>query len=149
MIAKTAALVAGWDIKVAGMQINRFCASGLEAVNIAAQKVASGWEDMVVAGGVESMSRVAIGSDGGALFDDPATQHAIGFVPQGIGADLIATLDVYARDDVDATRSSRSAARRGAEAGRFERRWPSRRARLVVLARTRHQAANHRRRPRA
>ena len=76
VIAKTAALKAGWDVKVAGMQINRFCASGLEAVNLAAQKVASGWEDLVVAGGVESMSRVPIGSDGGAWSQDPATNVA-------------------------------------------------------------------------
>ncbi len=102
VIAKTAALKAGWDFKVAGMQINRFCASGLEAVNIAAQKVASGWEDLVVAGGVESMSRVALGSDGGAWSQDPATNFAIGFVPQGIGADLIATLEGWGRADVDA-----------------------------------------------
>ena len=95
VIAKTAALKAGWDFKVAGMQINRFCASGLEAVNIAAQKVASGWEDMVVAGGVESMSRVPIGSDGGAWAMDPATALTTGFVPQGIGADLIATCLLY------------------------------------------------------
>ena len=101
VIAKTAALKAGWDVKVAGMQINRFCASGLEAVNIAAQKVASGWEDLVVAGGVESMSRVPIGSDGGAWSQDPATNVATGFVPQGIGADLIATLAGWGRDDVD------------------------------------------------
>jgi acetyl-CoA C-acetyltransferase len=101
VIAKTAALKAGWDFKVAGMQINRFCASGLEAVNIAAQKVASGWEDLVVAGGVESMSRVSIGSDGGAWSQDPATNFGIGFVPQGIGADLIATLAGWKRDDVD------------------------------------------------
>ncbi|HSC65197.1 MAG TPA: acetyl-CoA C-acyltransferase, partial [Caldimonas sp.] len=102
VIAKTAALKAGWDFKVAGMQINRFCASGLEAVNIAAQKVASGWEDLVVAGGVESMSRVPIGSDGGAWSQDPATNFQIGFVPQGIGADLIATLGGWSRGDVDA-----------------------------------------------
>src|SRR3954468_3516680 len=101
VIAKTAALKAGWDFKVAGMQINRFCASGLEAVNLAAQKVASGWEDMVIAGGVESMSRVPIGSDGGAWAQDPETSAAIGFVPQGIGADLIATLAGWERDDVD------------------------------------------------
>ena len=101
VIAKTAALKAGWDFKVAGMQINRFCASGLEAVNIAAQKVASGWEDLVVAGGVESMSRVPIGSDGGAWSQDPATNFQIGFVPQGIGADLIATLAGWTREDVD------------------------------------------------
>ncbi len=101
VIAKTAALKAGWDCRVAGVQINRFCASGLEAVNMAAQKVASGWEDLVVAGGVESMSRVPIGSDGGAWAQDPATNAATGFVPQGIGADLIATLAGWAREDVD------------------------------------------------
>ena len=101
VIAKTAALKAGWDFRVAGMQINRFCASGLEAVNLAAQKVASGWEDMVVAGGVESMSRVPIGADGGAWAQDPETNFATGFVPQGIGADLIATLAGWGRDDVD------------------------------------------------
>jgi acetyl-CoA C-acetyltransferase len=101
VIPKTAALAAGWDIKVAGVQINRFCASGLEAVNMAAQKVRSGWEDLVVAGGVESMSRVPMGSDGGAWAMDPQTNISTGFVPQGIGADLIATLDGYDRDDVD------------------------------------------------
>ena len=122
VIAKTAALKAGWDFKVAGMQINRFCASGLEAVNIAAQKVASGWEDMVVAGGVESMSRVPIGSDGGAWSQDPQTNFAIGFVPQGIGADLIATLGGWERDDVDryALASQQRAAAAQAE-GRFDR----------------------------
>ncbi len=102
VIPKTAALAAGWDIQVAGVQINRFCASGLEAVNMAAQKVRSGWEDLVVAGGVESMSRVPMGSDGGAWAMDPQTNISTGFVPQGIGADLIATLDGYDRDDVDA-----------------------------------------------
>ena len=122
VIAKTAALKAGWDCRVAGMQINRFCASGLEAVNLAAQKVASGWEDMVVAGGVESMSRVPIGSDGGAWAQDPQTNAAIGFVPQGIGADLIATLAGWGRDDVDRfalTSQQRAAAAQAA--GRFDR----------------------------
>jgi len=101
-IAKTAAIKAGWDVRCAGVQINRFCASGLEAVNLAAQKVRSGWEDLVVAGGVESMSRVPLGSDGGAWAQDPQTSMATDFVPQGIGADLIATLDGFSRDDVDA-----------------------------------------------
>ena len=122
VIAKTAALKAGWDFKVAGMQINRFCASGLEAVNIAAQKVASGWEDLVVAGGVESMSRVPIGSDGGAWSQDPATNFQIGFVPQGIGADLIATLAGWGREDVDRfalTSQQRAAAAQSA--GHFDR----------------------------
>ncbi|MEP7056288.1 MAG: acetyl-CoA C-acetyltransferase [Caldimonas sp.] len=122
VIAKTAALKAGWDFRVAGMQINRFCASGLEAVNMAAQKVASGWEDMVVAGGVESMSRVPIGADGGAWAQDPETNFATGFVPQGIGADLIATLGGWDRDDVDryALTSQQRAAAAQAE-GRFDR----------------------------
>ena len=122
VIAKTAALKAGWDCRVAGMQINRFCASGLEAVNLAAQKVASGWEDMVVAGGVESMSRVAIGSDGGAWAQDPETNAATGFVPQGIGADLIATLAGWDREAVDrfALTSQQRAAAAQAE-GRFDR----------------------------
>lgn len=100
-IAKTAAIAAGWDNDVAGVQINRFCASGLEAINMAAQKVRSGWEDLVVAGGVESMSRVPMGSDGGPWALDPETNMAANFVPQGIGADLIATIDGYTRFDVD------------------------------------------------
>ncbi|MFH7766717.1 acetyl-CoA C-acetyltransferase [Acinetobacter sp. BSP-28] len=100
-IAKTAAIAAGWDNDVAGVQINRFCASGLEAVNLAAQKVRSGWEDIVVAGGVESMSRVPMGSDGGPWALDPETNMACDFIPQGIGADLIATIDGYSRANVD------------------------------------------------
>jgi len=100
-IAKTAAIAAGWDNDVAGVQINRFCASGLEAVNLAAQKVRSGWEDLVVAGGVESMSRVPMGSDGGPWALDPETNMACDFIPQGIGADLIATIDGYSRAEVD------------------------------------------------
>ena len=111
-IAKIAAIAAGWSSNVAGVQINRFCASGLEAVNLAAQKIRSGWEDLVVAGGVESMSRVAMGSDGGAWAFDPETNLATGFVPQGIGADLIATLGGFSRTDVDnfALQSQRKAA---------------------------------------
>ena len=101
-IAKTAAIAAGWSDNVAGVQINRFCASGLEAVNLAAQKVRSGWEDVVVAGGVESMSRIPMGSDGGPWALDPETNLKSSFVPQGIGADLIATLDGSTRADVDA-----------------------------------------------
>jgi len=100
-IARTAVLAAGWDVDIAGMQINRFCASGLETVNLAAMKVRSGWESLVVAGGVESMSRVAMGSDGGALMQDPAISDQIGFVPQGISADLIASLEGFSRTDVD------------------------------------------------
>ncbi len=100
-IAKTAALAAGWDFQAAGVQLNRFCASGLEAVNLAAQKVRSGWEDLVVAGGVEAMSRVPMGSDGGAWATDPATSFATDFIPQGISADLIATLEGFTRAQVD------------------------------------------------
>ncbi|MDT5129282.1 MAG: acetyl-CoA C-acetyltransferase, partial [Mycobacterium sp.] len=101
-IAKTAAVKAGLPDTVAGVQLNRFCASGLEAVNIAAQKVASGWEDLVFAGGVESMSRVPMGSDGGAMFNDPAFVYDHYIAPQGIGADLIATIEGFSRSDVDA-----------------------------------------------
>ena len=101
-IAKTAAIVAGLPDTVAGVQLNRFCASGLEAVNTAAMKVRSGFEELVLAGGVESMSRVPMGSDGGAWPMDPETAMASNFVPQGIGADLIATLHGWSREDVDA-----------------------------------------------
>src|SRR3954451_14319560 len=140
-IAKTAAIKAGLPQTVAGVQLNRFCASGLEAVNIAAQKVASGWEDLVFAGGVESMSRVPMGSDGGAwamdpetTYDtsfipkgggagamDPETNYGTSFIPQGVGADLIATVESFARDDVDAyaARSQERAATAQAE-GRFK-----------------------------
>jgi acetyl-CoA C-acetyltransferase len=121
-IAKTAAIKAGLPDTVAGVQLNRFCASGLEAVNIAAQKVASGWEDLVLAGGVESMSRVPMGSDGGAWAMDPETNYDTSFVPQGIGADLIATVEEFSRDDVDAyaVRSQeRAAAAR--DAGKFDK----------------------------
>src|SRR5690606_30094170 len=112
VIAKTAALAAGWNDDVAGMVLNRFCASGLEAVNTAAMKIRSGWEQLVVAGGVESMSRVPMGSDGGAWAMDPETNFKTGFMPQGIGADLIATLGGYSRQDVDsfAMRSHQKAA---------------------------------------
>ncbi|GAA1050280.1 acetyl-CoA C-acetyltransferase [Arthrobacter russicus] len=101
VIARTAALAAGLPNTVAGVQLNRFCASGLEAVNTAAQKVRSGWDRLIIAGGVESMSRVPIGSDGGAWAMDPATNYDTYFVPQGIGADLIATIEGFSRDDVD------------------------------------------------
>ncbi|WP_368680176.1 acetyl-CoA C-acetyltransferase (plasmid) [Rhodococcus opacus] len=109
-IARAAALVAGLPLTVAGLQINRFCASGLEATNIAAQKVRSGFENLVIAGGVESMSRVPLGSDGGALFNDPTTAYDLHFAPQGIGADLIATIEGFSREDVDAY-AARSQAR--------------------------------------
>jgi acetyl-CoA C-acetyltransferase len=111
-IAKTTALAAGLPDTVAGYQLNRFCASGLEAVNTGAQKVASGWDDLVLVGGVESMSRIPMGSDGGAWAMDPVTNYRTGFVPQGIGADLIATIEGFSREDVDtfAAESQRRAA---------------------------------------
>lgn len=122
VIAKVAALKAGWDWQCAGVQLNRFCASGLEAVNMAAMKVRSGWEELVVAGGVESMSRVPIGSDGGAWAQDPETNSATLFVPQGIGADLIATLNGFSRQDVDAfALESQRRATAARAAGHFER----------------------------
>jgi acetyl-CoA C-acetyltransferase len=119
-IAKAAAIKAGLPETVAGVQLNRFCASGLEAVNVAAQKVASGWEDLVLAGGVESMSRVPMGSDGGPMATDPETNYDTYFVPQGISADLIATIEGFSRDDVDefAARSQRLASKAQAE-GKF------------------------------
>lgn len=111
-IAKTAALHAGWDYSVSGFQLNRFCASGLEAINLAAAKVRSGWNHLIVAGGVESMSRVSMGMDGGPWFLDPMVNSKSDFVPQGISADLIATLEGFSREDVDryALRSQRLAA---------------------------------------
>ena len=111
-IAKTAALAAGLPDTVAGVQLNRFCGSGLEAVNTAAQKVRSGWEQLVIAGGVESMSRIPLGSDGGAWAMDPVTNYSTYFVPQGVSADLIATIEGFTREDVDAfaVRSQQKAA---------------------------------------
>ncbi|MGE9807248.1 MULTISPECIES: acetyl-CoA C-acetyltransferase [unclassified Janibacter] len=122
VIARTAVLAAGLPDTVGGVQLNRFCASGLEAVNTAGQKVRSGWDNLVIAGGVESMSRVPIGSDGGAWAMDPATNYDTYFVPQGIGADLIATIEGFSREDVDAyaVRSQTLAAKAWAD-GRFER----------------------------
>ncbi|MGI9132459.1 MAG: acetyl-CoA C-acetyltransferase [Rhodoferax sp.] len=121
VLPKVAALKAGWDYRCAGVQVNRFCASGLEAVNLAAQKVRSGWEDLVVAGGVESMSRVPIGSDGGAWAMDPETNLQTAFVPQGIGADLIATMEGFTRADVDAfALASQQRAAAAQAAGHFD-----------------------------
>ncbi|ONI79486.1 acetyl-CoA acetyltransferase [Actinosynnema sp. ALI-1.44] len=113
VIPRTAAIAAGLPDNVAGVQVNRFCASGLEAVNQAAQKVRSGWDELIIAGGVESMSRVPMGSDGGAWAMDPETSYETYFVPQGIGADLIATIEGFSRDDVDsyALRSQELAAK--------------------------------------
>ena len=101
-IARTAPLYAGWDLDLPGAQLNRFCASGLEAVNLAAMKVRSGWEELVVAGGIESMSRIPMGSDGGAMWDDYEVMAQLDIVPQGISADLIASLEGFTRQDVDA-----------------------------------------------
>ncbi len=121
-ISKSAAQKAKWDIDVPGVQLNRFCASGLDAVNTAAMKVRSGWNHLVVAGGVESMSRVPMGSDGGPFALDPVTNWETHFVPQGIGADLIATIDGYSREDVDQY-AVKSQQRAGAarDAGKFDR----------------------------
>src|SRR3954447_26172507 len=121
-LAKTAALVAGYPETVGGVQLNRFCASGLEAVNQAAMRVRSGFEDLLLAGGVESMSRVPMGSDGGPWAMDPATALATSFVPQGIGADLIATLEGFTRADVDAFAAESHARAAKAQAnGYFDR----------------------------
>ncbi|MGO1054977.1 acetyl-CoA C-acetyltransferase [Crossiella sp. CA198] len=122
VISRIAALKAGLPDTVAGVQIDRFCGSGLEAVNLAAQKVRSGWEELVIAGGVESMSRVPMGSDGGAWFHDPETSYAVDFVPQGISADLIATIEGFSRDDVDAFAvESQSRAGKAQANGYFDR----------------------------
>jgi acetyl-CoA C-acetyltransferase len=121
-IARIAVLDAGWHESVAGVTLSRFCASGLEAVNLAAAKVASGMEELVVAGGVESMSRVPMGSDGGAWAMDPRVNTALGFIPQGVSADLIASLEGFSREDLDAyaARSHQRAAKARAE-GHFKR----------------------------
>lgn len=121
-IAKSAAMLADWNESVAGVTLNRFCASGLEAINLAAAKVASGYEDLVVAGGVESMSRVPMGMDGGAWAQDPETNLHAGFMPQGLGADLIATLEGFSREAVDefAAKSHEKAARAEKE-GHFKK----------------------------
>jgi len=121
-IARIAALAAGLPESVPGVQLNRFCASGLEAVNQAAARVRSGWNDLIVAGGVESMSRVPMGSDGGAWANDPAVAAVTGYVPQGVSADLIATLEGWDRERLDAyaAQSHVRAATAWAE-GRFDR----------------------------
>jgi acetyl-CoA C-acetyltransferase len=121
-IAKTAAIAAGLPDHVGGVQLNRFCASGLEAVNQTAMRVRSGFEDLLIAGGVESMSRVPMGSDGGAWAMDPETNFATSFVPQGIGADLIATLEGFSREDVDAyALESQTRAAKSQADGAFDR----------------------------
>ena len=122
VLPRSAALLAGLPDTAAGVQVDRFCASGLEAVNQAAARIRSGWEHLILAGGVESMSRNPMGSDGGAWFTDPETALATGFVPQGVSADLIATVEGFGRDDVDgyALRSQERAAKAIA-AGHFDR----------------------------
>ncbi|MFF0234583.1 acetyl-CoA C-acetyltransferase [Micromonospora sp. NPDC005254] len=121
-LARAAALLAGLPDEVGGVQLNRFCASGLEAVNSAVARIRSGWEHLLLAGGVESMSRVPMGSDGAAWATDPQTALATSFVPQGVSADLIATLEGFTRDDVDgyALRSQERAAKAWAR-GHFAR----------------------------
>ncbi|MFY9913269.1 MAG: acetyl-CoA C-acetyltransferase, partial [Nocardioidaceae bacterium] len=118
-IAKVAAIAAGLPDTTGGVQLNRFCSSGLEAVNQAAQRVRSGWEDLILAGGVESMSRVPMASDGGAWAMDPETAFATDFVPQGIGADLIATLGGWTRTDVDTYAAESQARAAKAEANGY------------------------------
>jgi acetyl-CoA C-acetyltransferase len=117
VLPRTMALAAGYAETVAGVQVNRFCGSGLEAVSLATARVMSGMVPAAIAGGVESMSRVAMGSDGGSWPTDPAIAPKVYFVPQGISADLIATLDGYSREDVDgfAVESQRRAAQAWAE----------------------------------
>jgi acetyl-CoA C-acetyltransferase len=121
-IARLAVLNADYAESVAGVQINRFCASGLEACNMAAAQIMSGQSDFAIGGGVESMSRVPMGSDGGAWASDPSLAFKSYFAPQGIGADLIATIGGFSREDVDAyaVESQKRAARAWAE-GRFKR----------------------------
>lgn len=121
-IARTAALNAGLPYTATGLQVNRYCASGLTAVNLGAQKIRSGWDDLVFVGGVESMSRVPMGSDGGALAMDPASNFYNDFIPQGISADIIASLDGLTREDLD-TFAARSLERasKAWEEGRFDR----------------------------
>ncbi len=121
-IARVAAISAGYDEKAAGVTINRFCASGLEAVNMGAAKVMSGMSDMVVAGGIESMSRVPMGSDGGAMAVDPSFAYEEYLVPQGISADLIATKYGFSRDDCDAYAvESQKRAKAAWDEGRFSK----------------------------
>jgi acetyl-CoA C-acetyltransferase len=122
VLPKIALQKAGWDESVPGAQVNRFCASGLDTFNTAAAKVASGWEDLVCAGGFESMSRVPMGADGGPFAEDPETAIQTGFVPQGIGADLIATLEGWNREDVDTfAMESQKRAAHARDSGWFDR----------------------------
>ncbi len=144
VIARAAVLHAGWATNVPGVQLDRFCASGLEAVNTAAMQVRSGWHELVVAGGVESMSRLPMGSDGGAWFMDPRVNLESGFVPQGISADLIATLEGFSRDDVDHyALQSQQRAGFAEQNGYFKSRVPVRDQNgLLILDREEHIRAN-------
>ena len=101
-IGKIAAQYSGWDVDIPSMQINRCCGSGLEAINLAAMKIRSGWEDLIVSGGIECMSRVPIGADGGPMAFETKVASRTNYVPQGIGADLIATIEGFTRQDLDA-----------------------------------------------
>ena len=121
-IAKSAALYSGWADSVAGMQLNRYCASGLEAINLAAMQIGAGWGELLVAGGVESMSRVPMGSDGGAMLFDPEVLNKVGHIPQGVSADLIATIEGFSREELDAyALASQQRAARAWEEGYFSR----------------------------
>ena len=121
-VGRMAALISGYDDRVPGVQLNRFCSSGLEAVNIAAAKVKAGDVDLAVGGGMESMSRISMGAAGGAWSTDPELAWGTSFVPQGISADLIATKYGYSRDDVDAFAvESQARAAAAWEGGHFER----------------------------
>ena len=121
-IARSATIKAGYAQSTAGVTLNRFCGSGLEAVNMGAAKVMSGMTDMVVAGGVEHMSRVPMGSDGGAMMVDPSFAFEEMAVPQGISADLIATINGFSRDDVDAYAvESQKRAKKAWDEGRFKK----------------------------
>lgn len=144
VIARSAVLHAGWAANVPGVQMDRFCASGLEAVNTAAMQVRSGWHDLVVAGGVESMSRLPMGSDGGAWFMDPRVNLESGFVPQGISADLIATIEGFSREDVDRyALQSQQRAGFAEQSGYFKSRIPVRDQNgLLLLDREEHVRAN-------
>jgi acetyl-CoA C-acetyltransferase len=121
-LARASVLYAGWDQRVAGVTLNRFCASGLESVNLAAMKIMSGQEELIVAGGVECMSRCAMGEDVGAWYVDPRVNHAIQYIPQGLGADISATQMGFTRQDVDAyALESQRRAEEARQQGRFDR----------------------------
>ncbi len=122
VLPRAAVLAAGWPHNVPGVQLDRFCGSGLEAVNSASARVRAGFADLIVAGGVESMSRVPMGSAGGAIMLDPATAWAADFVPQGVAADLLATLNGLTREELDTyAATSHARASQAWEAGRFAR----------------------------